>query len=56
MMTNNRYRRLIEYRYLQGFSNEETAQKLEMSMDNYYNKHKLAKAQFCAILKKEGLI
>ena len=37
-------------------SNEETAEILGMSMDNYYNKHKLAKEQFAKILRKEGLI
>ena len=36
-------------------SNEETAQLLGMSMDNYYNKHKLAKEQFVTTLKKEGI-
>ena len=35
---------------------EETAEILGMSMDNYYNKHKLAKEQFAKILRKEGLI
>ena len=38
------------------YSNEETAETLGMSMDNYYNKHKLAKEQFAKILRKEGLI
>lgn|SRR5574344_78046 len=56
MMPNMRYRSLICYRYLENKSNEETAQLLEMTMDNYYNKHKLAKAQFEAMLRKEGLI
>ena len=37
-------------------ANEETAELLGMSMDNYYNKHKLAKEQFTNVLKKEGLI
>lgn len=54
LMPNQRYRRLIEYRYLQEYSNEETAALLSMTMANYYNKHKLAKAQFVATLRKEG--
>lgn len=56
MMPNKRYMMLIEYRYLHEKSNEETAELLEMSMANYYNKHKLAKKQLVGILKKEGLI
>lgn len=56
MMPNLRYRKLIELRYIQEKTNEETAEILGMAMDNYYNKHKLAKAQFCNILRKEGLL
>lgn len=56
MMPNERYRRLIELRYIKEKTNEETAEILGMTMDNYYNKHKLAKTQFCNILKKEGLL
>lgn len=56
MMPNQRYRKLIEYRYVNEKSNEETAQLLEMSMANYYNCHKRAKAQYCEVLRKEGLI
>lgn len=56
MMPNQRYRRLIEYRYLDEKSNEETAMLLALNMTNYYNVHLRAKAQFCTILKKEGLI
>lgn len=55
-MPNERYRQLIEYRYLDEKSNEETAVLLGMTMANYYNKHKLAKAQFAEQLRKEGLI
>lgn len=54
LMPNQRYRKLIEYRYVQKFSNEKTAALLSMTMANYYNKHKLAKAQFVAVLRKEG--
>lgn len=56
LMPNQRYRKLIKYRYIQERSNEETASLLSMSMANYYNKHKLAKAQFVATLRKEGLL
>jgi DNA-directed RNA polymerase specialized sigma24 family protein len=56
MMPNQRYRKLIEYRYVENKTNEETALLLGMSMANYYNKHKLAKAQYCEMLRKEGLI
>ena len=56
MMPNKRYSRIIELRYVKDKSNEETASLLDMSMPNYYNKHKLAKAQFCNMLKKEGLL
>lgn len=56
LMPNKRYSSLIRYRYVEEKSNEETANILGMSMDNYYNKHKLAKEQFAQILRKEGLI
>ncbi len=56
LMTNERYRAIIRYRYLEERTNEETAELLSMSMDNYYNKHRLAKAQFCTVLRKEGLL
>lgn len=56
MMPNQRYRKLIEYRYVDEKTNEETALLLEMSMANYYNCHKRAKAQYCEVMRKEGLI
>lgn len=56
MMPNQRYRRLIQYRYVEEKSNEETAELLGMTMANYYNKHKLAKVQYCAAMRKEGLL
>lgn len=56
LMPNKRYSSLIHLRYIEEKSNEETADILGMSMDNYYNKHKLAKEQFVKILRKEGLI
>ena len=55
-MSNVRYRKLIEYRYVDERSNEETASLLGLTMANYYNAHKRAKEQFCACLRKEGLI
>lgn len=55
-MPNERYRMLIAYRYVEEKSNEETAEMLGMTMANYYNKHKLAKAQFADQLRKEGLL
>lgn len=56
MMPNQRYRELIEYRYIEEKSNEETAIMLGLTMANYYNIHKCAKEQFCHVLRKEGLI
>lgn len=56
MMPNERYRHLIEYRYLDERSNEETAKLLALTMTNYYNVHLRAKVQFCTVLKREGLI
>lgn len=55
-MPNARYRRLIELRYLQEKTNEETAAALNIKIDSYYPKHKLAKAQLYTALKKEGII
>lgn len=53
LMPNKRYSTLIRLRYLEEMSNEETAEALCMTLDNYYNKHKLAKAQFLQVLRKE---
>ena len=55
-MRNRRYREIIRIRYLEEKSNEETAILLGMTMDNYYNKHKLAKEQLVNELRKEGLL
>lgn len=55
-MNNERYRQIIRYRYLEGLSNEETASLLGMSMDNYYNKHRLAKVQYLIAIRKERLL
>ena len=54
LMPNKRYRSIIRLRYLEGMSNEETAEALQMSIDNYYNKHMRAKKQFSEVLNKEG--
>lgn len=56
MMPNQHYRKLIEYHYVAEKSNEETAILLDVTMPNYYNMHKRAKAQYCEILRKEGLL
>lgn len=53
LMPNKRYRNIIRLRYLDQKTNEETAEALGMTMDNYYNKHKLAKAQFERVCRKE---
>ena len=55
LMPNKRYSNLIKYRYVEDKSNEETAKLLGLTMDIYYNKHKLAKEQFTKTLRKEGL-
>ena len=52
-MPNKRYSELIRLRYLELKTNEETAKELGMSMENYYNKHKLAKEQYERIFRKE---
>ena len=54
LMPNVRYRNIIRLHYLEEKSNEETAEDLGMSMDNYYNKHKLAKEQYIRIWRKEA--
>lgn len=56
MMPCERYSRLIKLRYVEEKTNEETAMLLAITMANYYNVHKRAKAQFCEMLRKEGLI
>lgn len=53
MMPNIRYQRLIRYRYLDELDNEETAEKMGMSMENYYNKHRAAKVQYVQAFLKE---
>lgn len=53
LMPNKRYRNIIRLRYLEQKTNEETAEALGMTMENYYNKHKLAKAQYEKVCRKE---
>ena len=53
MMPNIRYRNIIRLLYLEQKTHKETAEALGMTMDNYYNKHKLAKEQFERIAKRE---
>ena len=53
LMPNHRYRRLIKLRYLEQWTNEETANELGMSMANYYNMHHRAKEQYDLVCRKE---
>lgn len=53
LMPNLRYRAIISMRYIERLSNEEIADKLGLSMDNYYNSHKRAKEQYMSIYRKE---
>lgn len=53
-MPNKRYSNIIRLRYLEQKSNEETAEKLGMTMENFYNKHKLAKEQYILTWRKEA--
>ena len=54
LMPNERYRKIIHLRYVKHLTNEETAEVLGMTMANYYNKYKLAKAQFLIVSRKEA--
>lgn len=54
LMPNKRYRNIITMRYIEQKTNEETAEALGMTMDNYYNKHKLAKEQYERVWRKEA--
>lgn len=53
LMPNRRYCNLIRLRYLDMKTNEETAEILGVNMDNYYNMHRRAKAQFDYVCRKE---
>lgn len=56
MMPNLRYREIIRLKYVDELPNEEVAKRLGMTLDNFYNKHLLAKKQFQTALRKEGLL
>ena len=53
LMPNRRYSHLIRLRYLEGHTNEETAELMGMNMNTFYNKHKLAKEQYQRTILKE---
>ena len=53
LMPNKSYGNLIRLRYLEQKTNVETANELGMSMDNYYNAHLRAKAQYKEVCRKE---
>ena len=55
MMTSERYRNIIRLHYLEGKTNEEIAEILNMTMANFYNKKKLAIRQFKEKLNKGAL-
>lgn len=53
LMPNKRYSQIIRLRYLDMKTNEEIAEQMQISMQNYYNVHKRAKAQYETICRKE---
>lgn len=53
LMPNKRYSQIIRLRYVENRTNEEAAEMLGMSMDNFYNKHRRARLQFIQVLEKE---
>lgn len=53
LMPSQRYQALIRMRYIEHLPNEEVADKLGLSMENYYNSHKRAKEQYMSIYRKE---
>ena len=53
-LPNKRYGELLRLRYVESFTNEETANKLGTTMENYYNLHKRAKEQYDKVYGKEG--
>lgn len=53
MMPNTRYRNIIRLLYLEQKTHKEVAETLGMSMDNYYNKRRLAEKQYKQICRKE---
>lgn len=53
-LPNKRYGELLRLRYVESLTNEETANKLGTTMENYYNLHKRAKEQYDKVHGKEG--
>ncbi len=53
LMPNRRYSQIIRLRHVELRTDKEPAEELGMSMDNYYNKHRLAKEMFEKTLRKE---
>ena len=53
MMPNTRYRNIIRLLYLEQKTHKEVAETLGMSMDNYYNKRRLAEKQYKQICRNE---
>lgn len=53
LMPNSRYRSIIRLHYLEQKTHKETAESLGMTMDNYYNKRRLAEKQYNQIYRKE---
>lgn len=53
IMPNKRYSNIIRLRFLEQKTDNETAEVLGMTMDNYYNKKKLAVKQYNNIYRKE---
>lgn len=53
-LPNKRYGELLRLRYVESLTNEETANKLGTTMENYYNIHKRAKEQYDKVHGKEG--
>lgn len=53
MMPNKRYSNIIRLSFLEQKTDNETAKALGMTMDNYYNKKKLAIKQYNKICRKE---
>lgn len=53
LMPNKRYSRLIRLLYIEQRTHKETAEALGMTMKNYYNKRRLAEAQYNEIRRKE---
>ena len=53
MMPNKRYSNIIRLNFLEQKTDKETAEALDMTMDNYYNKKRLAVKQYNKVCRKE---